>query len=336
MDFSQFAGRLREKLTRFSGELCGRLGKTASRFVVEAVYGIISSQSVMLTEMGRSLEEDVSLKKIEERFCRQLAKPRLWERLQWSLLSQAASKISEGTLLILDLSDIQKKYARKMEYVTDVRDGSQQVIGKGYWTCQVVGTDVESSQIVPLYQALYSQDSPQFSSENNEVLKAVSLVSSYTGNRGVWVIDRGGDRGRLFGSLLKEDHQFIVRLVGNRHLLYRNTPALAWKLALSCACPYQDTLVREEEGRERAYQIRYGFLPVRLPDYPQTSLWLLVVKGLGSQPLMLLTTIRLRRSAKVLKRVLFSYLRRWSIEETIRFIKQTYDLENIRVLRYSR
>ena len=49
---------------------------------------------------------------------------------------------------------------------------------------------------------------------------------------------------------------------------------------------------------------------------------------------MLLTTIRLRRSAKVLKRVLFSYLRRWSIEETIRFIKQTYDLENIRVLRY--
>jgi len=82
----------REKLTRFSGELCGRRGKTASRFVVGAVYGIISSQSVMLTEMGRSLsvcpgkgslreipsgEEDVSLKKIEERFCRQLAKPKL-------------------------------------------------------------------------------------------------------------------------------------------------------------------------------------------------------------------------------------------------------------------
>ncbi len=38
MDFSQFVGRLREKLTRFSGELCHRLGKTATRFVVEAVY----------------------------------------------------------------------------------------------------------------------------------------------------------------------------------------------------------------------------------------------------------------------------------------------------------
>jgi hypothetical protein len=31
-----------------------------------------------------------------------------------------------------------------------------------------------------------------------------------------------------------------------------------------------------------------------------------------------------------------AYLKRWSVEETIRFIKQTYDLENIRVLKYAR
>ena len=29
-------------------------------------------------------------------------------------------------------------------------------------------------------------------------------------------------------------------------------------------------------------------------------------------------------------------MKRWSVEETIRFIKQTYDLENIRVLKYTR
>jgi len=29
-------------------------------------------------------------------------------------------------------------------------------------------------------------------------------------------------------------------------------------------------------------------------------------------------------------------MKRWSIEETIRFVKQTYDLENIRVLKYVR
>ena len=51
---------------------------------------------------------------------------------------------------------------------------------------------------------------------------------------------------------------------------------------------------------------------------------------------MLLTTEPLRRNKKILRRILSSYLKRWSIEETIRFIKQTYDLENIRVMKYTR
>ncbi len=38
-------------------------------------------QSVMHTEIGRSLETEVPLKKIEERFCRQLKKEGLWENI---------------------------------------------------------------------------------------------------------------------------------------------------------------------------------------------------------------------------------------------------------------
>ncbi len=36
----------------------------------------------------------------------------------------------------------------------------------------------------------------------------------------------------------------------------------------------------------------------------------------------------------MLVRALNSYIRRWSIEETIRFIKQCYGLENVRLLTY--
>jgi hypothetical protein len=46
------------------------LDKTAKRFVGEAVYGIMASQSVMLTEIRRQQESGISLKKIEERFSR--------------------------------------------------------------------------------------------------------------------------------------------------------------------------------------------------------------------------------------------------------------------------
>ena len=43
-----------------------------------------------------------------------------------------------------------------------------------------------------------------------------------------------------------------------------------------------------------------------------------------------------RRSRKSLWRVVESYLTRWRVEETIRFVKQSYQLEDIRLLSYER
>ena len=44
----------------------------------------------------------------------------------------------------------------------------------------------------------------------------------------------------------------------------------------------------------------------------------------------------MRRNRKVLWWVVSAYLTRWRIEEAIRFVKQSYDLEDIRVLTYRR
>ena len=41
----------------------------ARRFITQALYGIIASQSVLLTEIGLSLQTRISLKKTEERLC---------------------------------------------------------------------------------------------------------------------------------------------------------------------------------------------------------------------------------------------------------------------------
>jgi len=111
MNFSHLANKLRSKITKFSGILSKDLDKTAGRFVKEAIYGIMASQSVMLTEIGRQLESSVPLKKIEERFSRQLIKAGIWDRLHERILSLASNRVKEKTLLILDLSDLKKKYA---------------------------------------------------------------------------------------------------------------------------------------------------------------------------------------------------------------------------------
>src|SRR5512136_255643 len=221
MNFSHLANKLRYKITKFSGILSKRLDKTARRFIQEAIYGIIASESVMLTEIGRQLQSGVSLKKTEERFSRQLIKPRIWSCLQRSILSLASEMVKEKTLLILDLSDLKKKYAEKMEYLATVWDGSENgELVDGYWTNQVIASEVGRDEITPLYFSLYSQKSPDFDSENVEIIKAFNQVGKAVQNRGIWVIDRGGDRDDLYASLLKNKRDFIIRLVGSRDFVY--------------------------------------------------------------------------------------------------------------------
>jgi len=153
MNGSRTARNLRKSIGRFSGDLSKGLCKRAQRFVAEMVYGIQASESVMLTEIGRRLEEDIPLRKTEYRLSRNLQRPQLEAVLQHNVLAMGARHIDEDTLLIVDPSDLSKKYAKKMEYLARVRDGSAHDFANGYWTLHIVGAQLESSTLVPLYQA---------------------------------------------------------------------------------------------------------------------------------------------------------------------------------------
>lgn len=333
MDYSRMARKLREKIGGFSGELSKGLPKTAARFVQEMVYGIQASQSVVLTKIGRTLEEPISIKKVEERLSRQLLRRGMGQRLQENLLEMGSSLIGKDTLLILDPSDIRKKYAKKMQYLATVHDGSEDELGNGYWTCNVVGTEVEGSTLVPMVGRLYSAEAPGFVSENHEILTVVDMVAGAVKKRGVWVIDRGGDRKNLIVPLLKRQLRFLIRLIGNRNLFWAGKEMLACDIAKDCPSLYAETVVKVDDGKEKVYHIEFGYRNVKFPG-TEEALGLLVVRGFGREPMMLLTTEPLRKKRKVLWRLVRAYIRRWAIEETIRYIKQSYELEDVRVLNY--
>ena len=333
MDYSRMARKLRGRIAAFSGELSRGLPKVAERFVREMVYGIQASQSVVLTKIGRTLEETVSIKKVEERLSRQLLRPGLGQRIQGNLLSMAAACVGEETLLILDPSDIRKKYAKKMQYVGTVHDGSENELGTGYWTCNVVATEVEGNSIVPLVGRLYSAESPEFISENRELLTVMEGVATATQKRGLWVIDRGGDRRNLIVPMLKRQYRFLIRLIGNRYLVWAGREMLASDIAKDCQSLYAETVVRVDDGKEKVYHLEFGYRQVKFPEHEE-GLGLLVVRGFGQEPMLLLTTEPLRKSRKLLWRLVRAYMRRWAIEETIRYIKQSYEVEDVRVLNY--
>jgi len=100
--------------------------------------------------------------------------------------------------------------------------------------------------------------------------------------------------------------------------------------------PYRQLIVREEKGEERTLTLRYGVRSVRLPQHPQVPLWLVVVEGFGQDPLMILTNVPTRRQEQSVWWIASAYLSRWRVEEAIRFIKQAYDLEDVRVRTYER
>ena len=337
MIMHQIGRKLRQQIHYFSGELFAGLGRVSSRFVEEVVYGISSSGSVRLTEIGRALGEECSLHSTHKRLSRNLAGGDLGTIVGRNVLKLGAYRIKERTLLIVDPSDLQKKYARKMEYLARVRDGSEGGIGKGYWVYDIVGCEVGSREIIPLAQGLWSQRAPDFDSENKEVLSLVSRVRRATGGRGIVVYDRGGDRRNLLIPWTKDRTcRYLVRQRGDRYLLYRGKPRNGFDLGELCKTPYGCTIIKERDDEEKTYFIHFGFLPVRLPGCPDRPLFLVVVKGMGNKPLMLLTTEPMRRNRKVLWWVIEAYFTRWRVEDTIRFIKQSYDFEDVRVMTYNR
>ena len=333
MNATKVAQKLRVRIGRFSGDLSKGLCVTAQRFVSEMIYGIQASESVMLTEIGRTLEEPIPLRKTQWRLSRNLQRPELEDTVQNNLLAMAAGRIGDDTLLIIDPSDVSKKYAKKMEFLATVRDGSAHDLARGYWTLHVIGAEVGSSAMTPLYQRLWSADAPDFVSENEEILRGIDAVMEHVGRCGLWVMDRGGDRINLFGPMLDRHARFLFRLVGNRHVVYNGKTQLARDVALGCPCRHAKCVTRIKDGKEQTYVLQFGFRRIFLPERTE-PLCLLVVHGLGEEPLMLLTTEPLRSSFKCLWRMVRAYLKRWGVEETIRYVKTCYDLENVRVLNY--
>lgn len=332
MNITQVALRLREQMDAFLGNL--PVPKTARRFALEALYGIQSRGSVKLSEIARALNEPIALIKTENRLSRQAARPGLDEAITRFVIEQGAARIKDDTLLVVDPSDIAKPYAKKMEHLARVRDGSKKELADGYWLCQIVAVDCGGRRITPLANHLWSHRAPGFKSENKEVLGCMDAVMQQVGDRGLWVMDRGGDRGEILRPLLRRHKRFLIRLRGDRMLVMGRTALLARTIAEQCPLPYAEVLRRQDgDGSQSVLSLEFGFRPVRLPGF-ERELSLLVVKGFGREPLMLLTTRPLRKNRKVLWWAVEAYLTRWRIEETLRFAKQTYRLEDVRVLGY--
>ena len=337
MHDSKVRSRLKAQLSKFSSELCGGLSKPLTKFVSEMLYGIQSSQDVKLSNIGRALGEAIPLIRTEKRLSRNLKHAEIEAELTSKLVAMASTRISEDTVLALDLSDIRKEYARKMEHLATVWDGSTGETHPGYWLVDVTGAEVNGSEIVPVCQRLFSTEAQEYVSENAEILSAVDTANRFLNGRGIWTMDRGCDRKKLLEPLLDKGLRFVIRAVGDRMVRDRRgrLRGIA-ELAAGCRLRHRARVVKIDKGQEKTYELHYGAEPFRLVGRDE-PLWLVVVAGFGEQPILLVTNLKLRaRDSESVWWAARIYWTRWKIEETFRFVKQSYNLEDIRVMKYRR
>lgn len=335
MNATQTALKIREQIDGFMGIVFPHFSKPVCKFLHQMVFGIQASKDIKLSEIARSLDEPVALKKTEERLSRNILTEGLDEKLNRIIADEGARRIRKDTLIIVDPTDIRKEYARKMPHLATIHDGSSDELATGYSGCMAVACEPRSRQMIPLHLRMWSSEAPDFVSENHQVLEVMSTIHQATQGRGIFVYDRGGDRDSIMLPLIGQGSRWVIRQRGDRHVIFNGKASSEKDIAAGCAMRYAETIIKETREGEKVYKLEFGSRSVRLPESDQL-LTLVVVKGFGHEPLMLLTNVEVSKSRKALWKIVEAYLSRWLVEEAIRFMKQTYNLEDIRLLNWQR
>jgi hypothetical protein len=310
------------------------LPRPALKTVTSIMYGIAASNSSHLSDIARTLNESITLKKVIDRLSRNLATftHKKHERLLWGYLKAIRSKFDKNTVFVVDCGDIAKAYSSKLEGLCKVQDGSEGEQATGYFTFEVTALTKHSKSPVPVYTRIYSSTEQGFVSESHEIDKGLRLMSRVFGGKGIYLFDRGFDRNAVFEKMFEQNQHFIIRIKKNRHVCYVSdgeektacVPELAEKYKGKYAFQFKKT------GRREKIECKVSCVPVSLPAYKDKGLTLVIVYGFGEEPMLLLTNYRIEEP-KLCVRVAKTYLLRWRIEEYYRFKKQQYKFEDFRV-----
>ncbi|MCK5679003.1 MAG: transposase [Flavobacteriaceae bacterium] len=332
---AKIANKIKLQISKFSGIISKEFSKPKRRLIKEIVFGIQASKDVKLSNIARSLKEEIPLIKTEDRLSRNLSDIDFTESVNNTISRLASNKILKDTVIALDPGEIVKPYAKKMENLCKVRDGSKKEIAKGYWLCQVVGSNITDNDAIPLYNTAYSQEADDFKSANAEIIKAIDTVSVHIGDRGIWTIDRGGDNVLFFKKFIKEDKKFVIRIKQNRNIVYKNKTLNIKKFANDFICKHDAKITYFKEGKEKVKNISYGSATVKIDAIKDQEINLVIIKGFGQIPMLLFTNKMVNNIIpESVWKIVEIYLTRWKCEEVFRYTKQSYNLEDVRVRSY--
>lgn len=325
--------QIQNKISRYFIKASEFITKTELRSIREIVTGILKSQQVFVNQIASQIGDIVSLKQTTKRFRRHYNKIGFWKKVNQAHLESVKRKVCHSDYAIVDISDIQKKYARMMEGLDLVKDGDTGKTGWGYWLMDVLLCN-KHKELLPLYNKLYSFCAGSLS-ENKEVMLAIEHIRSTIEKVLMWVIDRGGDRGILKDYFVKNIQQFIIRLKRPTKLLFKGEAKSVKmiKNKIKFDVKLSATKIKKNKRKKRFYVAGATRVGYKIKNQ-HFELWLVVVKNLNGGFSYFLVRSEKESKQEVIKQCFEGYGLRWKIEEYHRHIKQQYHLEDIQVKKF--
>lgn len=301
------------------------------KFVNQMIFGIIKSRSVIAQQVAMSLDENIRLKKTCDRIYTNLTRPFLHSQLMLSHMKKTALHISDETPIVMDLSDISKPCAKKMAGLARVWDGSKHQTNKGYYTLQSSICDPDHPKSLKLYYSDLFSLEEEVISENEKILEFTHQSAILTGNKGIFVGDRGFDRERLLTDMIENDNSFIIR--GDERYLMFDGKMMSYKEIAE-----QMVLTYTIQSKKKTFNANIVEVGYKLPNPPKrkhkrkriAKLYLVIAKEKGKGYVYYLCRFRKEYSLEKMVRMAVRYYGiRWSIEEVHRQIKRDFGWEEM-------
>ncbi len=120
INYNRLGYEIKRDFTAFSTKISKKLERPQQKFVHQMLYGILAGNKVHLSEIARSLKEDIKLKKTIERLSRNLYSFEEKQSVMRDYLSLVKQHVKEEyAVIVIDKSDIAKPASRKLEALSE-------------------------------------------------------------------------------------------------------------------------------------------------------------------------------------------------------------------------
>lgn len=340
---AKYGAEIQVESSNYLRKFKGFLNLPVFKFVESGFNGMLRSNSIFIAKLASHLGENISKKKTEERIIYHLSKPMMSDNLSKAYLNANHKDITRQKFIIWDGSTISKGYATKMEGLALVHDGASKKKSKietGYHWDNVVGVNKSESgevTIFPIYSEIYSRKlDPCYEnfSENTKILDTHLRIRPYLSDDAIAVMDRGFDRKRLIEPLLERKQSFIIRQTGKRHLEFEDGSASESLKKISRKTNLQYVYTIIQAGAEKR-TFKVGAKKVKFPDCSSKKiLWLVTAQEEGKGKTWFLSHLDTNDEKSAVVTTMEGYTYRWKIEEYHRQIKQDFNLNKIKVMKY--